>query len=508
MRQTAGTSVERQEQMIANWLNDHPEYDLYKDQYKDLAASGFHGEHIEQGGGFGMLLDAIHRGAIQAGDVVLVEAIDRTGRLDATDMLGILHPIISAGVSIITLDDNHTYNRASLNGAGLFVLSAKIQSAHQYSAALSRRIEASYEIRRKAAREGKRPKRWTPIWLTTNGDVIGPIADQVKLAFELYVSGMGKSAIAKRMRDSGIPELAKCSGPGVAGWLKNRCVLGDWEAHKDNPDKETEVIAGVYPLIVSLSLFQKAQIHRERVAKASPVQHSKHFLVGLVKCSLCGKNYVYQNVNGKPHNMKCRVHTNDKQCSNNVCIPKPVMQAILAWTGDKAKLDGIATLHTSVNEVEIATLRAEIDSVSFKIQGLTDTIKALGAYDEALKDLKALVVERDQHQARLTLLERTESMPGVEYWQHQAEMWWMEENDPERLSALMQQAGYTITVHPDKTIRVSGVDTLFRYDGYNVGAKTYRVQVGDAMRVVHKTDYCETGIIRREEGLPVEPICH
>ncbi len=506
MRQTNGTSVERQQMMIDQWRLAHPEYDYDSElTYEDLASSGFKGEHIEEGGGFAMLLDAVRRGVIQAGDVVLVEAIDRTGRMEAMDMFSILSPIISAGVSIITLDDGVVYNRASMNSGALFILAAKIQQAYQYSAALSRRIEASYEFRKKAAKNGVMPKRWTPIWLTTSGEVKADIAAQVKIAFELYVSGLGKNAIAKRIRESGVPELAKTSGPTVDGWLQNPTAIGRW-APKPIRGEPQEVIEGVYPEIVSLSLYQKAQLHRERVATSAPVQHSKHFLVGLVKCSECGKNYVYQNVNGKPHNMKCRVHTNDKQCSNSACMPKPVMDAILAWTGDRAKLDGIATLHTGVNEVEIAALRAEIDGVSFKITGLTETIKAIGAVKEVLDDLKALSADRQSMQDRLTLLERTEKPAEGKYWQHQAEMWWMEENDPERLSALMQQVGYTITVHPDKTIRVSGVDMVYRYDGYSVGKKHYRIYQGERLVTVWKGSYGETGVIRREDDPLLEII--
>lgn len=144
LKQKHGSSLERQEQMIGGWLVEHPSYTLSALQYKDLGKSGYKGEHVN-GGGFGKLLAAIQQGAIKDGDVVLVEAIDRAGRLDAVDMFGILHPILSAGVSLITLDDNQTYNRESLNGPAIFLLAAKIQSAHQYSAALSRRIKASYE---------------------------------------------------------------------------------------------------------------------------------------------------------------------------------------------------------------------------------------------------------------------------------------------------------------------------------------------------------------------------
>ena len=146
-RQHGGSSVERQNAMIAEWLTRHPDYELSSLKFEDLAKSGYHGDHIKAGGGFGKLLEAVKFGAIKDGDVVLVEAIDRTGRMDTVDMLDLLTPILKAGVSIITLDDGNSYNRASVNGSHIYMLMAKIQAANQYSEALSRRVTASYRIR-------------------------------------------------------------------------------------------------------------------------------------------------------------------------------------------------------------------------------------------------------------------------------------------------------------------------------------------------------------------------
>ncbi|MNH34873.1 hypothetical protein D3C79_955000 [compost metagenome] len=70
----------------------------------------------------------------------------------------------------------------------------------------------------------------------------------------------------------------------------------------------------------------------------------------------------------------------------------------------------------------------------------------------------------------------------------------------------MQQVGYTITVHPDKTIRVSGVDMVYRYDGYSVGKKEYRIYQGERLVTVWKGSYGETGVIRREDDPLLEII--
>ena len=221
-RQRGGSSVERQQSMIAQWLSNHPDYTSADLKYSDLGKSGFHGEHVKEGGGFGKLLMAVEAGAIKSGDVVLVEAIDRTGRLQALDMLTqVIAPILQAGVSIITLDDNTTYTRESVGGAQIFLLVAKIQAAHGYSQALSERVSASYKLRRdKAKANCETPKRMTPVWLNSDGSLREDIVPWIKTAFELYVSGVGKTTIARRMRESGIERLAKASGPGVEGWLR------------------------------------------------------------------------------------------------------------------------------------------------------------------------------------------------------------------------------------------------------------------------------------------------
>lgn len=88
--QKKGSSLERQQAMVANWFLRHPEYSLGEVTFQDLGKSGWKGEHIKEGGGFAELLAAVQAGLIQRGDAVLVEAIDRTGRLPVLDMLSII----------------------------------------------------------------------------------------------------------------------------------------------------------------------------------------------------------------------------------------------------------------------------------------------------------------------------------------------------------------------------------------------------------------------------------
>lgn len=493
-RQRVGSSVERQESMIAEWLTKHPDFTLRDLSFKDLGKSGFHGEHIEAGGGFGKLLVAVEEGRIKAGDVVLVEAIDRAGRLEPLDMLTlIISPILKAGVSIITLDDGTEYTKASVGGTQIFLLVAKIQAAHGYSKSLSSRISDSYAIRRKAAKdEGTTPKRMTPVWLNSDGSVREDVAPWIKIAFELYVSGMGKATIAKRMRESGVKRLAKCSGPGVEGWLRNKTVIGYWND-----------IPNAYTAIIEPSLFYKAQIHAENVKTKRPVKTAKHFLVGLVRCGSCGKNYIIQNKDGSPHSMRCRTRQNLKDCENSHIVPKPVMDAIYRYTAVRAADQAMAQQQMGVNEKEIITHEAKLLTLNRQFENLAKTIKELGPEPEFMEAYKQAREDRETAESALIILRATAKTPSnsfVKFWQEKGKVSDLERDDPQQLAAMLRTVDYAITVNADGRITSSHSDVTFRYTGVDRQEDKYKLMSGERLILVPKRDYPEC-----EPDAPDEP---
>ncbi|WP_448144695.1 recombinase family protein [Pseudomonas silesiensis] len=503
-RQHYGSSIERQDAMIAEWLTKHSdEYERSTLRFKDLAKSGYHGEHIEQGGGFGELLFAVKHGAIKAGDVVLVEAIDRTGRLETFDMIiDIIGPILKAGVSIITLDDGIEYTKASVGGNQIYLLIAKIQAAHSYSETLSRRVAASYTKRRtKAKNEGVTPKRMTPVWLNSDGSVREDVAPWVKLAFELYVAGMGKATIAKRMRESGVKRLAKSSGPGVEGWLRNKAAIGKWETLAGTPDHQT--IDGVYPVIIEPSLFYKAQTHAEKMKTTRPVKTAKHFLVGLVRCGSCGKNYIVQNRDGVPHSMRCRIRQQNRDCENSHIVPKPVMDTIYRYTSARAADEALAQQQMGVNEKEIVIQEAKLLELNRQFENLAKTIKELGPEPEFLEAYKRAREEREAAENALVILRATATTPSnsfVKYWQEKGKVWDLERDDPQLLASMLRTVDYSITINADGRITSSHSDSVFKYLGVDRKEDKYKLMSGEKLILVPKIDYPE-----REPDEPDEP---
>ncbi|QHG66229.1 recombinase family protein [Pseudomonas putida] len=448
-RQTSGSSAERQRQMVTRWVQDHPDYTLSDLTYEDLGRSGYHGEHVKEGGGFAKLLQAVEAGLIKGGDCVLVEAIDRTGRLPAFEMIAeVLKPILYAGVNIVTLDDQIEYTKESVNNGHLHLLAAKIQAAHSYSKALSERTKASYAIRREQAKATGKVKRHTPIWLTSGGDVIEHIAVHVRQAFELYASGVGKTTIANRLRTSGVSELSKCSGPTVEGWLRNKAVIGYWDE-----------IPNVYPSIISDELFLLAQQRKKAVATMPRQRTSKNHLVGLVVCGVCGSNYIVHQKDGKPNNMRCGTHHRLKSagCANSETIPYQVVSYVYSLTAVHWIERALQAIQLSANDKRKLALTSERDVASSAISRLTKLLATVDD-DEITTELQSYSERRKAIDVELSVLERSPIADGntlnAAITQDR-----MMIADPVQLNGLLKQAGYRISVYQGKLIKV--VDEIF-----------------------------------------------
>ncbi|MEJ8864284.1 recombinase family protein [Pseudomonas jessenii] len=473
--QKKGSSLERQQTMVASWLLRHPDYSLSDQTFQDLGKSGWKGEHIKEGGGFAELLAAVEAGVIEAGDAVLVESVDRAGRLDTLDMLTkVISPILRKGVDIITLDDNVVYTRQSLDGGHIYILLGKIQAARQYSDNLSRRLKASYDSRRRLAAEGKTPKRSTPVWLTSEGDVIPEVAAQVKLAFELYASGLGKAVIAKRMRESGVQALAKCSGPGVEGWLRNEAVIGRWNG------------AQVYQPIIDLSLYHRAQLEGEKRKTAPRAKTATHFLVGLVKCGCCGHNFIMRTIRGVQVSMRCRKRQELTGCQNAKVIPKEIIDTVYRYTSVTAALEAVAQQQMGVNEKEIVTREAELLVLSKRVESYVQSIADAGPMRELIAALKQAGAEREDAENALTILRSTVVAPTANGWVEQGKVWKLEADDSQRLSAMLRSVGYTITIHPDGRLVSSHIETVYRYAGVDRRTNRYKLMQGDKLLLILK----------------------
>jgi DNA invertase Pin-like site-specific DNA recombinase len=484
-KQAKGSSKERQEQAFNGWLVENPEYTPSDLQYKDLGKSGYSGAHIATGGGWAMLLEAVEHGAISAGDCVLVEAIDRTGRLTTIDMLyKVIIPILQAGISIITLEDTTTYTAETVNTPQIHLLIAKIQAAHEYSKSLSRRIRDSYTIRRTKAKNGECVKRYVVAWLTTDGVLKADIAPYIQQVFDWYISGVGKHAIASRLRASGVPEFEKCSGNTVLKWLKNKTAVGYWGD-----------IPNVYPAVVTPEVFQQAQNRQLEVTTNPKTYTSKNHLVGLIKCGTCGGGFGVVRKSGKITSMRCNRLQRVDDCSNKQNIPYAVIHQLYlssapAWV-DKA----MKAIELTDSERRKLILSAERNEVTTSIQNLTRLLaKTKYNSPELEAEFEAASERRRMIDEELSILDRSttndtesDSKSFIVGYEGMKVHDRLAIHDPVQLSSLLKRAGYSITIHPGKKLFLPDDSEPWVYKGIlrNGNATLgYRIQDGEMEYVI------------------------
>lgn len=453
-KQTYGDSLRRQKDLQARWLQAHAEYTLSPLTFEDLGKSGWSGQHLENG--FGRLLSAIQAGVIVPGDCIIVEAIDRTGRLEPMKMIPVLSEILLAGVTITTLDDGTEYTRESVNGHHLFLLLAKIQQANAYSESLSRRVKASYEGRRIKAKEGKQIKRRTPVWLSSEGELIAEIQPHIKRIFEDYAAGIGERRIINRLRaDKATPIAMTTVNPStIKRWLRDRQVIGYWGD-----------IPNVYPAAIPAELFyrvqQKLQDNSRTVAAPT-----KFLLTGVVKCGHCYKNFGIRQHKHSPAVYGCATRSRVKaECDNARSIPKQVLEYIRITTSLPFVQQALESQQLTISQQRLVEIDGELSHLSKSISALATTITSVGLIREIQDALTQHQQKRTELETERTLLLQDNASSLVSNLDAVSLESSLLDDDPMKLNALLQSVGYSITCYADGLILVSGELYPWLYKG-------------------------------------------
>lgn len=280
--QAKGSSVDRQADVYESWLQKHPEYVNSPLSKTDQGVSAYTKANLKDGKGLSELLAHIEHGDLKSGDAIVVEAIDRLSRAEFFTTLEVVRKILSAGISIFTIEDGAEYTAQSVNGSQVYVLIAKAQAAHEYSKRLGDRISAAYESKRRRARSGEKIRISAPFWLESTGEIKQDAALLVQEAIDLYLSGKGTRYIAKLLSEKSA-ELANLNPSTIKRWFSNRALIGEW-GNKDDP------IQGVFEPLIQMSEFIELQKELERRA-TKPAPADKYELSGFVWCDCCGARF-------------------------------------------------------------------------------------------------------------------------------------------------------------------------------------------------------------------------
>ena len=478
-QQKHGASLARQEDMVGKWLVAHPEYQRSTQRFEDLGISGYKGKHLDNA--FGRLRVAIESGVIKAGDCVLIEAIDRAGRLAPSIMLNLLTEIVNAGVSLVSLDDGIVYDSDPAKSNNLFLLVAKVQQAHQYSDALSRRVKDAYVRKRENAAKGKFTERRTPLWLENTGTevkLVEDVAPFIVSIFQDYADGIGERRILARVRGQH-PLLESLNPTTIKKWLKNPTAIGRWQPWPVD-GVEQAPIEDVYPAVVSKDLWHRVQ---KRLASGARIKSAStlYLLSGLVKCGRCGKNFGVVNTKRSPAVMLCmgRHRLGEAGCSNSRSIPMHVLDFVRSQTMYGAMQRAAASQNLSSGEKRMIEIDGELTELRRRESNAAEAVVQYGmakVFTDALDKVLAQIEQLEQEKALLNVAPAPSTLDDMIDLQHT-----LMDDDEQRLNALLQDVGYVI-VCDDTTITVnephleSGGNTqVYEYKGSHRPTETYRL---------------------------------
>jgi DNA invertase Pin-like site-specific DNA recombinase len=317
--QSKGDSLRRQTTMAADYAARH-NLDLDAElTFQDLGVSGFRGKNAATGR-LGDFIEAVERGVVKQGSVLLVENLDRVSRQAPLDAVMLLNKIVSAGVSVVTLTDSREYTEETLR-----------RDPMTFMIAVMTAIRANEESERKADRlreawAGKKLKAkkeiitaMAPCWLKPNKDRTGWVEDKgkvkiVRRVFDLTLKGWGVNRIAQAFNEEGVPAIGRerrrrddAAGPDISGkWyvtfiqklLANSAVVGDFRDHRREYDHKAgkytrtatgEVIKNYYPRIIDPAVFKKvaAQLASRKGKTRARSGRISNMFAGLSRCPHC-----------------------------------------------------------------------------------------------------------------------------------------------------------------------------------------------------------------------------
>ena len=385
LQQGSGSSTERQQAMVSKWLAANPDYTYSSLSVADLGISGYSGKHLESG--LGAILAAIEKKLIKSGDVILIEAIDRLGRLPITGMQNLINSIIANDVSIITLEDGITYSQDTINNdhSLSFILLGKIQQANNYSRNLSRRISAAYESKRRKAKEGQSIKLIVPFWLDKNHK-LKPTESKLMLdAITLYLSGKGYMSISNHLNKY-INERS------LKRWFQHKALIGTWENGNDP-------IPNVFEPLIDETTYYKLQ-HLMKQRERIPSPENFYHLQSLIKCPHCNGSFHFRR---KLYKHSAIIYAN---CSTFIRKGKDVCSNSTTWSYGvlsylyQIHLLSIApalylTSKDAETEEKTIAIAARISEVTTQIERLSLVLSEVEDLPELISQLKQRKSERD-----------------------------------------------------------------------------------------------------------------
>lgn len=307
-------------------------------RYNDYGVSAFRGANIEIGK-LGQFMEAIRRGEVECGSLLLVESLDRISRDLILPAQNIFTQIILEGVTIVTLADKRIYSMELVNKYPFLLIEAIVIliRANEESETKSMRSKANWENRR-ANLATKPMTTLIPAWIKLHSEsykfeVIPERGTIIERIYRERLDGKSTRNIARGLDEDNIPTWITCNRKRAIVWshhyvwriLSTPSVIGTLVPRKveycEGKEKRIPLtqVKGYYPAAISEELYNSVQEINPRFSlfpKGKAPFKNIFFKIG--KCAHCGLRL--------DHNAKSR-YWSSLSCVNTECergLNKPI----------------------------------------------------------------------------------------------------------------------------------------------------------------------------------------
>lgn len=313
--QAKGDSFRRQTDAAEKYAALHGLDMDTKFTFHDLGKSAFRGGNMADGM-LGEFLSYVKSGDVEQGSYLLVENLDRVSRETPRKALRTLEDIVDAGVNVVTLTDNRTYTKETLNQDTMMLFASIMYfaRANEESATKARRLREAWANKRKNA-AAKPLSALCPGWLRlrddrTAFDEIPERSAVVSRVFDMTLAGKGQHTIAETFNREGVPVFGRGSHwhrTYIAKMLMDPSVVGSFTPHRievmDGRKRRipTDTVEGYFPAVIDRETFDRVNaMTNGRAARGGSKAGMVNILAGLAKCPKCGATMTRVNKGSGP----------------------------------------------------------------------------------------------------------------------------------------------------------------------------------------------------------------
>lgn len=290
-KQELGTSLKRQHEKAVAWCHENG-YSLSDKSFRDLGISAFKDAKRPS---LDDMLTCIAGGTIKAGDVIILESVDRLSRqgIDATQQ--IIRSILKSGVEIVDISNSLKLNEKSLDDPiAVIRIAIAANLAHRESQQKSQRVQAAKTAGAEKAKAGQQIRRRLPFWLSwKDGEVVlNDKSEIITMSINWRLNGRGLQGIAKDLNEK------EHESPNGKGWsdqtvrymFENPSLYGAYKL------KDGTVIEDHYPAVTDYQTWLAIQPHRFQRAGGNSQSNP---ISGCCTCGICGYAFKLKSLTRK-----------------------------------------------------------------------------------------------------------------------------------------------------------------------------------------------------------------